>query len=306
MLIVFGAINQDFIFKTKVLPQAGETILATDYDVYSGGKGANQALAAARMGTKTALIACTGDDGASVRMQNHLKRNGVMVSGVSESENFLTGTASIITSEDGKNQIVVAPGANADAKHDQIPDEILKTGNIVLLQMELPTAENEKLISRAHERGVKVILNLAPAIKIHESSLKKVDYLLVNQIEARQIADSLGINAEKTPETLARALSKAGDLHCIVTMGDQGSTAAMANGNIIRVKAMQLEKVIDTTGAGDAYCGTFAACIHNGETMETAMKYASIAGTLACRAYGAQDSYAFSADIKDHLGFLED
>ena len=306
MLIVFGAINQDYIFKTSDLPEAGETLLASDYDVYAGGKGANQALAAARMGTKTALISCVGNDGAGIRMMSHLKRDGVMVTGVAESENFLTGTASIISSSTGQRHTVVAPGANADAHQDQIPDEILKPGNIVLMQMELSVTENEKLINRAHERGAKTILNLAPAMKISDSVLKKLDYLIVNQIEARQMAATLGLDVEKTPETQAKALSKAGNLNCIVTMGDKGSTAATLSGQIVKVKAMQLETVVDTTGAGDAYCGTFAACIHNGETLLSAMKYASIAGTLACRGYGAQDSFAYSGDIKEHLSFLED
>ena len=306
MLIVFGAINQEYIFKTNALPEAGETLLAHDYDVYSGGKGANQALAAARMGTKTALISCVGNDGAGIRMMSHLKRDGVMVTGVSESENHLTGTASIITSSTGQKYTVVALGANVDAHQDQIPDEILKVGNVILMQMELSLAENEKLINRAYEKGVKIILNLAPAMKISDQALKKLDYLIVNQIEARQMAAALGLDVEKTPETLARALSKAGELNCIVTMGDKGSTAATVSGQIYKVKAMQLEKVIDTTGAGDAYCGTFAACIHNGETLLSAMKHASIAGTLACKEYGSQDSFAYSGDIKEHLSFLED
>ena len=164
MIIVFGSINMDMVFPADKLPQPGETILCDKYEITSGGKGANQALAAARMGEKVALVGCVGDDGPALRMLRHLRRDGVMTTGVAEDPELKTGCATIITDKHGNNQIVVAAGANGKAKADQIPDEILLPNNLILMQMELPVAETITLIERAHAHGVTTILNLAPAV----------------------------------------------------------------------------------------------------------------------------------------------
>lgn len=306
MIIVFGSINMDMVFRADKLPQVGETVLCGDYDITSGGKGANQALAAARLGDKVALVGCVGDDGPALRMLRKLRRDGVMTTGVAESQEFLTGCAVVTTDHKGQNQIVVASGANAHAMADQVPDEILLPENVVLMQMELPPEENWALIERAHERGTKTILNLAPAISIPMSALEKLDYLIVNQIEATQIADMLNIEVEKNASKLAIALSKQGNLNCIVTLGPKGSVACSQDGELIAVPAIQLEEVVDTTGAGDAYCGTFAGAIHDGKDLVTAMKLASVAGTLACQKQGAQESFVYLGDIEDHLDQLGD
>ena len=126
----------DMVFRPGKLPEVGETALCGDYEITSGGKGANQALAAARLGGKVALVGAVGDDGPALRMLRALRRDGVMTTGVAESPDLLTGCAVVITDSDGNNQIVVASGANQHAKADQVPDEILKPANVLLMQME--------------------------------------------------------------------------------------------------------------------------------------------------------------------------
>ena len=134
-----------------------------------------------------------------------------------------------------------------------------------------------------------------------QSALEKLDYLIVNGLEARQLAAMLGLKTDHNEETLAQALSRAGNLTCIVTRSEKGAVACSKDGEIITVPAIQLEKVIDTTGAGDAYCGTFAAAIYAKKPLRQAMRLASVAGTLACTGKGAQESFAYQGDIEDAL-----
>ena len=308
MIIVFGSINMDMVFAADKLPEAGETVLCSDYEITSGGKGANQALAASRFGDKVALVGCAGDDGPALRMLRSLRREGVMTTGVAESTDHLTGCAIVTTDKEGNNQIVVASGANQQARADQIPDEILLPGNVILMQMELPAEENWALIERAHEKGVKTILNLAPAISIPASALEKLDYLIVNELEAKQMADMLNLDVERDAEKLASALSQQGKLDCIITLGPKGAVACAVSGKTYNIPAMKLDadEIVDTTGAGDAYCGTFAGAIHSGLGFLEAMQHASVAGSLACRKQGAQPSFVYLGDIQDNLSKISE
>lgn len=305
MIIVFGSVNMDMIVPVDRFPVAGETLLGWDYEMTPGGKGANQALAAARTGAKVALVGKTGDDGMGNRILNGLRRDGVITSGVGRSDKP-TGMAVIITIPGGEHQIIVAPGANSEATSDQIPDEILRPGGVVLLQMETPPAQNADLLRRAHTRGVTTILNLAPALTLPEDVLPCLDYLIVNQIEARQMAQSLNLPASDDAAGLARVLSQKGKFTCIVTMGAAGSAAATTDGKIIQVPALKLDKYVDNTGAGDAYCGTLAGVIYQKKSLPLAMRMASVAASLSCLKKGAQDSYAYLGDIEDTLPALGD
>lgn len=298
MLIVFGSINMDVRVQVNKLPRPGETILSPGYDMSPGGKGANQALASARTGVKTALVGMVGDDGPSQRILNNLRRNEVMTSGVGTSDNLPTGMAFVTTDAEGENHIVVAQGANAAATAEQVPDEILKPGNVVLLQMEVPLAENINVMERAKKRGSTVILNLAPAFHITEKALMFSDYLIVNEQEARTIAEMIGMKTQQDLMLIAKALSALGQLTCVITLGAEGSLAMQEDGKGWRVPALKLDQVIDTTGAGDCYCGTFAACIHNKYALASAMRRASVTASLSCKVMGTQEAYPYSADVE--------
>lgn len=303
MIIVFGSINMDIFIPVGHLPQPGETVVGAAYEMSPGGKGANQALAAARSGAKVAMIGRVGDDGLGARILNNLRRAGVMTSGVAQSDQA-TGCAVIARDDQGENQIIVALGANADVIHDQIPDDILGKRNMVVMQNEILPEQNWKIIERASVLGATTILNLAPAIFIPEDVLKKLNYLIVNQIEARQIAASMNMAAEHNESQIALALSKMGNLTCIITMGDRGSFAVTPDGHEIHVPALKLENFVDKTGAGDAYCGTFAAAIHAGLPLIEAMKRAAVAGSLTCLNKGAQPSFPYLGDIEENLASL--
>lgn len=301
MLVVFGSINMDFNFSVNALPQVGETVLSPVYDTLPGGKGANQALAAARTGAKTAIIGKVGDDGMGQRILMNLRRNEVMTSGVARSETLPTGMASVVKNAQGQSFVVVASGANATVAADQVPDEVLHDKNVLLMQMEIPFTENLDVMKRAKEHGAQVILNLAPAIKIPPEALTLVDTLIVNQIEARQLAQSVGLDANIDLKKLAMALSKLGQLDCIITLGGDGLVAVTKSGETWVVDSMKLEEVVDTTGAGDCFCGTFAALMHEKKSFADALHRSVVAAGLSCMKAGTQDSYPYSADVEENM-----
>jgi len=303
MIIVFGSLNMDISIALDKLPVAGETVLSDDYLLTPGGKGANQALAAARYGAKVAMIGRVGNDNYGKTCRESLKANGVMVSGVAYSDLLPTGCAVVAKDRVGENQIIVMSGANSEAIHDQVPDEILIKQNVLLMQMELPVDQAMTLLERAHLQGLVTILNLAPAIMIPRKALGNLDYLIVNSIEARQIAQKLQLKVGDNALRLAQALAIEGQLTCIVTVGSKGSIAVTKNGEAWAVPIMPIDQseIVDISGAGDAYCGTFAAAIHDGKTLPEAMRYASVAGSLTCLKRGTQAAIPFLDDLKARM-----
>ncbi|MCI5059613.1 MAG: ribokinase [Alphaproteobacteria bacterium] len=306
MIIVFGSINMDMNIKVRHFPEEGETILSNSYTSTPGGKGANQALAAARIGAKTALVGKVGDDGPGLRILNYLKRHEVMTSGVAKTPEWPTGMAVVMKTKSGKNRIVVASGANAIVGADQAPADIFHDKNILLTQMEVPLEQNAIVMKAAHDKGAQVVLNLAPALNVPKELLSLVDFLIVNQIEARQLAEKLKINIDDKidggAEKLATALAKSGKLTCIITLGEAGVVAVSPDGKGYKVEAMKLgEKVVDTTGAGDCFCGTFTACLHEKKPLADCLRMATIASGLSCQKEGTTEAYPYLADIEEIL-----
>lgn len=301
MIIVFGSINIDSTYGVKRLPQSGETVLAESYSRTYGGKGANQAVAASRHGSKVVLIGCVGTETYGKNALDFTRREGVITSGVSRSESLETGTANIAYDKNGKKHMIVHQGANLEAKQDQIPDEILTEGNIVLMQMEVTPEENWVLIDRAKQHGITTILNLAPASDVPQDSFKNLDYLIINEIEAKQVAESLKIENSDSIQKFASAIAKEGDLTCIVTLGKLGSIAVTPEGLLIVTPTLQIEDIVDTTGAGDCFCGTLAAALHDNKSLEDGLRIASVAAALSCRSEGTQSAYARLGEIEDHL-----
>jgi ribokinase len=297
MIIVFGSINMDISIAVGKLPQPGETVLSSSYEQFPGGKGANQALAAHRMGPKTAIVGSAGDDAMGTRIVTRLRRHGVTTSGVAHLEHLPTGCAFIARDANGENQIIVSAGANVSSSANQVPDEILKPGVWLLMQMELRAAENWELLARARERGVTTMLNLSPALPVPEEALQMLDYLVVNELEAKQALQNLNLPSEE-------ALAKKFDLTCVVTLGAKGAKAVLPDGRSVSVRALKLDKIVDTTGSGDAFCGTLAGALYENMPLERAMKYASAAASLSCLKEGAQTSYVYRGDVEDRLSEL--
>jgi len=301
MLIVFGSINLDVTYHVKKLPKPGETVISDNFLIGPGGKGANQALAAARMGAKTAVVGKVGDDASGMRVLNNLKRNEVMTSGVAKSDEMSTGTATVIVDKKGENQIIYSPGANSETMADQLPAEILNDKNMLLVQMELPMEQTMIGIKNARDNGAKIICNMAPVQKLPAVVLKILDYLILNEQEAIDCLKTMKLDVDKDPSKQAMILAKEGNLTCIITLGEKGCVAVTPDEKIFAIQPPQVENTVDTTGAGDCFCGTFAACMHEGFELKRALNYATTAATLSCLRPGAQSSYPFWADIENLL-----
>ncbi|PZO83704.1 MAG: ribokinase [Micavibrio aeruginosavorus] len=301
MIVVFGSINMDVHMRLQAFPKAGETVLSPAYEMSPGGKGANQALACARSGAKTAIVGKIGDDAAGQKILGNLRRNEVMTSGAGISDDLPTGMAFVMTDKSGENQIIVASGANAEVKSEQVPNEILNANAIVLMQMEVPVAETLELAHRAKKQGARVILNLAPAAAIPVAALQDIDYVVVNEGEAEVLAEAIGAARGGNPLETARAIALKGGTNCIVTLGAKGAAVLLKEGGGFYVPAMALENVVDTTGAGDCFCGTLAASLYAKQDIASALRRASVAGSLACTKNGAQDSFPFSDEIETAL-----
>ena len=307
MLIVFGAIAMELHVPVNKFPSTGITATASDYTLNAGGKGANQAFAATRSGAKVALIGKTGIDDYSKRILDKVRREGVVTSGVGKSDDLHTGLDIISHHEvSGEMQQIKSPGANAEADNEQAPDEILGKGNIILTQSDLDMKQNLELLKRAKDLGATTMMNLSPSINITQEILNNLDYLIVNSKEANKFAKKMNLPLEGNSKKIAQALSQIGKLTCIITMGEKGSVAYTPENKGYNTPALKLENFVDHHGAEDAFCGTFAACIHNNTPLSGALRRASIAASLACEAKGGQDSFPYLADINAKLEELGD
>ncbi len=293
MLVVFGSINVDLVFRVPRLPGPGETVLGPGYATIPGGKGANQAVAAALDGARVAMIGRVGRDAFAGLALDSLARAGVDIRGVAH-DDAPTGCAVIAVDNAGENQIVVASGANARVAADQASDAMLGPDTTLVLQMECPAGENAALIGRARRRGARIVLNLAPASMLPGGVLRAVDILVVNRGEAAWLAREHGV-CGGDERVMAVALALHLGVTVILTMGAEGALAA-GSGAVWEIGALPVVPV-DTTGAGDAFVGVLAASLDRGESIEDALHRAAVAAGLACETLGAQGSLAGSEAI---------
>ncbi len=293
MITVFGSINVDQVTRVKRLPGPGETVHGADYALIPGGKGANQALAARRAGASVRLVGAIGDDVLSRVALSELEADGVDLMSVARRAGT-TGLAIITVDDNGENTIVLSAGANAHADAASIPDGTFGSGDTLLLQMEVPLAQNYAAAARARADGARVILSLAPYAPLFPDELAAFDMVIVNQHEAADLARHLAI-AGGTPEETVAALAGALGRTVVATLGGDGAVAADGR-DAIRVPALQVTPV-DTTGAGDTFCGVLAAWLDEGASFRTALARAAVAGSLAVTKAGAQPSFPTRAEI---------
>ena len=282
MILVFGSINADFFLSVKSLPRPGETVLCPSYTFYPGGKGANQAVAAARLGAEVMFAGSVGKDPYGVQVLKSLRDVGINLNRVN-SKGTSTGTAFVVVEEDGENQIVVASGANLETCSSQIKDSDLSLCTHIVLQLEVPIKEIEDIIFRAKAAGCKIILNYAPANVIQPTAIECCDYLIMNEIEANSL-----FGQKKGVEEYAIKFSERFDAECIITLGPKGSLLATREG-LYKIDALKIE-AIDTVGAGDMFVGAFSAGLFKGECSTNSLKRATVASGLACKFEGAQPS----------------
>lgn len=287
MIVTFGSINVDFVFSVADMPQPGQTLLANSFRTEAGGKGANQALAAARDGAEVVMVGAVGKDAfAEIAMQNLVQKADVTrVARVSKP----TGCASIFIDGQGRNMIAVAAGANLAASSAMVDDELISRASVVLMQMENDVQEVERLIRRVRNAGGKTILNLAPAFPLAPDVLSLCDLIVVNEDEAEALAGWL----ECGPT--ARELSGRLNTGVLRTLGGDGAEAVV-DGEEIRVAALPVE-VKDTTAAGDCFVGVLVSALDCGLSLEAAMRRASAAAGIACSRVGSQASIPITGEI---------
>jgi ribokinase len=292
VILVFGSLNVDLVVPVPRLPVAGETVLGENYRIVAGGKGANQALAARRAGAEVRMVGAVGRDAFASIALHDLTEAGVDIDGVAQVD-APTGAALIGVDDEGQNQIIVASGANRLARADQVEDRWLQPPGLLLLQMEVPEAENWALLKRARAAGLSTLLNVAPARPVPASILPLIDWLIVNEVEALAIAASAGYRTEDA-RAAGERLAGAGTA-TLITLGAAGAVA-FVQGKAWEIGALPIRPV-DTTGAGDAFVGAFAAALDSGLCLPHAMAWASAAGGLACTVAGAQPSLPMRAAI---------
>lgn len=285
-VLVAGSANLDFVVRASHVPAPGETVLGRDFATFPGGKGANQAVACARAGdAPTRMLLALGEDPYAAVLEESLRAAGVRLD-IVRSRDRATGTAFICLSDDAENAITVAPGANEALRPEHLPD-LGGTGHL-LLQLETPLPTVEAYARAARAAGVRVALNAAPAQRLPASLLALLDVLIVNEGELSLLAGGR--------DSIAACLAAIAVPCVVVTMGARGC-CARADGKILLQSAFAVEAV-DTTAAGDTFCGTLVAALGRGDPLPRALREASAASALACTRLGAQSSIPSRAEVR--------
>ena len=278
MVLVAGSANLDFVVRAPHIPAPGETVLGRDFKTFPGGKGANQAVACARAGSATThMLLGLGDDAHAPTLEASLRSAGVLLHIVRASDRP-TGTAFICVSDDAENAITVAPGANQALRPAHWPS--LAGVSHLLLQLETPLDSVTAYARAAHAQGSKVILNAAPAQPLPAELIDLLDVLIVNQGELAVLAGGQG--------SIAQQIQRLSVPCVIVTLGEHGCMAF--SDGVPRFQTTFTVAAVDTTGAGDTFCGAFTAALSHQSSLSDALRFASAAAALACTKMGAQTS----------------
>ncbi|MDR7272231.1 ribokinase [Pelomonas saccharophila] len=298
-ILVLGSVNRDLIVHAPRLPLPGETLRGQRFGSCLGGKGANQAVAAARLGARVALAARVGllENGAA--MVEQLKGEGVDTRAVAQPADEVPGVALIVVgAEDAENQIVTVAGSNGTLPLEQVEALELTGLRWLVAQQELPLQSVARAFERAHAAGVKTILNAAPFRPGCEALLPLVDLLVVNELEAQALITTLG-GGTAEPEALARALRAKGPAAVLVSLGAEGLCWVDAEGTR-RVPARKV-KAVDTVGAGDTLVGALVTALAEGQLVADALAFAQAAAAIAVSRPGVQDAMPRRAEVQESL-----
>ena len=285
-ILVIGSSNTDLVCQTDRLPQPGETVASSAFAIHPGGKAANQAVAAARAGASVSFVGCFGDDGYGEARWNDLIAENIDLSQSRKIDNVPSGLALIAVDPGGENSIITVGGANDHVSEVQVRDALASdTYDVVLLPNEAPEAVVRCTV---HEAGdATVVLNAAPFSPYLRDIANQIDVLICNEIEASQFLDRAvdATAAERAAEELSSLIGGT----AIITLGRAGAVGCQHGDRAIAIPALPVD-VVDTTGAGDAFCGAFAAWIARGEDVDAAIRAGVAAGSLSTTVAGAQPS----------------
>lgn len=299
-ICVIGSLNMDLVVNVDTMPKPGQTIIGSNFKEVPGGKGANQAVAMARLNGNVSMIGKVGEDGFGQTLINSLKNDKVDTTYIQTAKGA-TGVALITVDKNAQNSIVVSPGANFEVKEDDIDNNIeaIKNSDIVVLQLETPLNTIKYALNKAKELNKYTILNPAPAVKLDDEIIKNVDLLTPNETEL-EIISGVSIETEEDIQKAAQIMIEKGVKELIVTLGSKGSLYINKEKSMFK-KAYKVEAV-DTTAAGDSYTGALAVALSQDKCIEDAMDFASKVGALSVLKEGAQSSLPTLEDVKNFRG----
>jgi len=296
-VVVIGSLNMDLVTRAPRLPRGGETLIGHSFATVSGGKGANQAVAAARLGAQVSMVGCVGDDDYGVQLREALLAEQINCQAVSVVENS-SGVALIVVDDNSQNAIVIVAGANGSMTPAVIDrfDAVLQAADVIICQLEIPDATVGHALKRGRELGKTVILNPAPASRpLPADWFASIDYLIPNESEAAALS-GLPVDSLESAEKAASRLISMGAGKVIITLGALGSL--FADGNRYQHFPAPKVKAVDTTAAGDTFVGGFAAALATGKTEIEAIRFGQIAAALSVTREGAQPSIPSTSDVQ--------
>ncbi len=301
-LVVVGSINVDLVSVAPRIPLPGETLTATSFGTFPGGKGANQAFAAARLGTRVSMIGKLGNDSFGTQLRANLESAGVDTASVGV-ESTSSGIAQIITAGNGENVIVVIPGANAHVSSHYLEKhlDVIRSASIVLTQLEIPLETVEYLGSITRKEGIPLMLDPAPARPLPSSLLECVEWLTPNESETCSL---LGLQSQDVPEEameeVAEILLQRGSRNVLLKLGQRGCFLALADSRRVFLPAYAV-RAIDSTAAGDAFNGAFASALIEGHDPVRCATWASAVAAISVTRQGAQPSMPTQAEVQAFL-----
>jgi ribokinase len=295
-IVVIGSSNTDMVIKTTKLPQPGETILGGNFFMNAGGKGANQAVAAAKLGGAVTLFTKIGNDVFGEQAIALFRKEGIETSFILTDEKYPSGVALITVDEKGENCIVVAPGANNALSATDLRQQkaIIEKASVILVQLEIPLETVEYVASIAANAKIKMVLNPAPACQLSDELLGRINIITPNEKEAEMLT-GIKITDKKSVETAAITLHKKGIETVIITLGAKG--ALLLHENVFSTVNAPVAEAIDTTGAGDVFNGALVVALSEGMKMINAVEFACKAASISVTRLGAQASAPYRREI---------
>ena len=294
-VLIIGSSNTDMVVQTKAFPKPGETVLGGTFLMHAGGKGANQAVAAARLGADVRFVAKIGKDIFGQEARNGFIKEGLDIEFLLETTDYSSGIALITVNETGENEIVVASGANMNLLPDDLPDAIFDAVEYVLIQLEIPLETISYIIQQCNQRNIKVILNPAPAAELNADLLKGIFLITPNETETETLTGIYPGTPEET-KMAANYLHNIGIEHVIITLGSAG--VYLSNASNQGFLPSPKVKAVDTTGAGDVFNGAILTALSSGNDWVTACNFACRAASISVTRPGAQSAAPFKHELQ--------